>query len=67
MYEFVNRKFERIKEIDHDWAQTVYEERKQNTTPENKELVNAFNELFLQRGKLIRKMQRRRKVSLKHI
>lgn len=39
-------KFERIKEIDHDWAQTVYEERKQNTTPENKELVNAFNELF---------------------
>ena len=53
-------KFERIKEIDHDWAQTVYEERKQNTTPENKELVNAFNELFSTAREAYKKEQRKK-------
>lgn len=39
-------KFERLEEIDSNWAQTVREEQKKNTMPGNKELVNAFNELF---------------------
>ena len=39
-------KFEQLKEIDDNWAQTVREEQKKDTPPENKELVSAFNELF---------------------
>ena len=39
-------KFEQLKEIDDNWAQTVREEQKNDTPPENKELVRAFNELF---------------------
>lgn len=39
-------KFEQINEIDREWAQTVHDEQKRNVTPQNKELVNAFNELF---------------------
>lgn len=39
-------KFEQLKEINDNWAQTVREEQKKDTLPENKELVSAFNELF---------------------
>lgn len=40
------QKFERIKEIDAEWSQTVKDAQNQNVPPENQELIKAFNELF---------------------
>lgn len=39
-------KFEQITEIDSDWGQTIRREQGKNTTPDNKDLITAFNELF---------------------
>lgn len=46
MNDLLIEKFEQLYEMDNNWAQTVREEQEKNTAPENRDLINAFNELF---------------------